>query len=144
MRHQLTRDSGIDSDHQTQSKMNEPITINRVRKQTIVPISDLKNESEYCEQVVMDDDESDKQSKNFLTSSTRDNSIEITNSSSIDDDNDAMVNLFRRNVVDEDEMCEDSRQDFSNRKKSQEFASNRRMLFKSKQVFFSKNGLVNL
>lgn len=147
MRHQLTRDSGIDSDHQTQYKFNHlPFNNNnnnntntssssKIKKnQIMIPISkcDEKTESENLDDF---DDDDDKQSKEFLASSTRDNSsVDIQNSSSIDDPDDLMVDIFKRNEL----SCP-----LDVKKKSHEVASNRRLMFKSNSNFLKLNVIIN-
>ena len=124
MHHQLTRDSGIDSDHQQQQKIKqEPLSSlikmssNMNRKQQMVINAQQQQHSgvenyahQDCNQNDDDNDEDDEEdededekqnSKTYHASSTRDNSPE--NQNSLDEmTNDVVMDLFNKNVNDED------------------------------------------
>ncbi len=166
LKHQLTRDSGIDTDNHQISSSNISC-----RAQQIFSTTNKKsNEDEYIEKpseiyhpikslnTTIKSNTKRPSSltiktttdiKNQYISFTRDNSIDEIENSEHDD---IMVNLFNRNVVDEDEMSdnvklEESETDYyklstneeefnmksiSNSNSSYDIASNKRKIFKGK------------
>lgn len=163
MHHQLTRDSGIDSDHQQQHRNSkqEPVGLIKMnntthhhhRKHQIVvgaqqpqqqhqEIEDFvqrgsNNEDEDDDDDDQDDQDGKQQAKSYLTSSTRDNSLE--NENSLDEmTNDVVMHLFNKNVAEDDIdtlNCQDSYKASSSSKpftSTNESALKRRLSFKSK------------
>jgi hypothetical protein len=130
MHHQLTRDSGIDSDHQqhhqqqkikqeTPSLIKMSSSMNRKQQMSINAQQQQQHNSrieDYVQQDCNDDDEDDDEEdddnededekqklKTYHTSSTRDNSPEDPNS--LDQiTNDVVMQMFNKNVIDEDNV----------------------------------------